>query len=245
MASGFILKEHMRCKLDKISRFGQKTINTMEVKLAIPSPFSVTALVKEVFPKGFIKALLEGMQAMYRQSHDEDIKRHGQVEFAHKALQYDWWLLGDAVLRTTAERFGLFAKIKTNKARNCPYSEVHIGDVVLTAHRVSDKNRPPRPACYRDTLAEDNFLFLPGFEPERPKDGRCYLVLAHMPQEDRIRELGSLRLGAPSPSGDRYIDYWDILVDVGSAPVPQEIIEEQAKPKLRVLQRSGESKDSA
>lgn len=213
--------------------------------MAIHFPLSVKQLVKANFPQGFLEVLAAEMRAMYRETYEHALQRYVFPDYVNTGVHYDRWMRVDAtVLMNVAQQFSLETLIRPNKARNCPHVEIHAGNVVLTASRVEDKDHPPRPACFRDSLAESNHMWLPGMEPKRPENGRYYLIAAHMPQEDNLGELGVLRLGAPAKDSKQYIDVMDVYAAAGTKPVAPEIITDQVKPKLRIL-KGGEGQDGA
>lgn len=125
-------------------------------------------------------AIVKGIEVAYRLS-DEECKREYDQRLHTQAWGYLRWLRVDSELLGVGDRFGKVGFFKPNtESTHIGHTELHFGDIVLTAASIQARGRRPRSAAYRDLLAESNQLGL--FEHHRTanKDKLWGLIL-HVP----------------------------------------------------------------
>lgn len=109
------------------------------------------------------------------------------------------------------EHAGLGAGFEANR-RKRNHAIVRTPRALLISHRVSSPSAFPPTAIYRQSNAQQNFLWLPGI-PERKEIGDvAYLFLLHGPSLGDNSQLGFVRLAMPNPDGKDYLAHYDVYM---------------------------------
>ena len=103
----------------------------------------------------------------------------------------------------------LSAGFEANR-RKRQHVEIRTKRALLTAHRVPCPKSFPPSACYRESNAERNHLWLPHIPHKERHSSEAYLYLLHGPSLNDSSQLGFVRLAMPNPDEKSYLASYDI-----------------------------------
>lgn len=186
----------------------------------------------------------DAQRAIYRAIHtayeaaDEMARRELHEKFAPQAWGYFRWLKLDSELMSVGERFGNASVFEYNTPdTHIGHTELHFGRIMLTAACVPIKGRKPRPAAYRDMLAENNQLELFEQQRKRVPDCQIWAVVLHVPNVPARRPL-HIHVGFISPDNQLAAQLIDLKSRVEQMADTQSS-SPQVRPQLRKSSETG------
>lgn len=132
-------------------------------------------------PEAAQTAIFRAVELAYRTA-DELVRKELHEAMWDQSWGYFRWLKLDSELLSVGERFGHVSRFEKNTDQtHIGHTELHFGDLILTAAMVPVRGRKPRAAAYREFLAESNQLQL--FEERRrnQEKGKLWAVILHVP----------------------------------------------------------------
>ena len=198
-------------------------------------PQQLVARFDQSVPPEAQKGIVRAINSAYSAA-NEIAKKELDQRMWPQAWGYLRWLKVDSELLSVGERFGRVARFASNtEDTHLGHTELHFGDLVLTAACVQSRGRRPRAATYRDLFAESNQALL--FEEMRQHitgKNKIWAVVMHV---SNVAAKVPLHIDVGFFAKDRSLAA--PLIDLKKRAAEAEIVIPQVLPKLRVRRDTG------